>query len=247
MGNDARTQHKAVRRGGLLAIAGGLLFTAGTMTGCNSAAPRTSGADMVFLTAPLNTLTAETPQTNLLPLTPGNRWQMRTVTRGKRFMDAITVAGPVRAGKTEAVALSMTREGKPWRREFYVPSPDGVYLAAMQDETSPLMVLDPPIPLARSPFQEGQAWQWRGTLTMNGKALPAAAFSRVSTRESVTTSAGQFKTYRVDTIVKLDTGEGREVRFPSARWLAPGVGFVRRGFADKGKPAFSELLEFNVR
>ena len=226
-----------------------LLLLAGlsvALSGCTEPS-HSSNIDSAFLNAPLNSITSQDPQSNLLPLTPGNTWQMRTVARGQRFYDVIQVSksSPATGKAPAGVELQITRDGKPWRREFYLPQSNEVVLSAMQDETSPLMVLNPPLTLVKTPLEEGQMQKWRGTLTLKGVDYPATAFSRLSSYEPVTASAGLFKAYRIDTVVTI-TGDGRELRFPSVRWLAPGVGFVRRGFADQGQPAFSELLQFNV-
>jgi hypothetical protein len=50
----------------------------------------------------------------------------------------------------------------------------------------------------------------------------------------------------VDTIVQVTRGK-QEVKFPTVRWLTARVGYVRRGYADKGRPAFSEVKKFNVQ
>ena len=165
--------------------------------------------------------------------------------RGRRSDDAITVIGPTQISGQAASEVEVRRFGAKWRREFYADSASGLYLAAMQDETSPVMPLKPSLPLLKYPAHEGSTVDWSGTITLSGIEYPATAFSRVSAQEPVTTAAGKFKTVRIDTVIVMNTN-GREIRFPSVRWLAPRVGFVRRGFADRGLPAFSEMVEFNV-
>lgn len=225
-----------------LLCAGGALLLG---SGCSNHS-YSSNVDLPFLTTPLTSSSGdEGLQKNLLPLVKGNNWQMRTATRGQRYTDTTTVSGISSVPGVPGYELTMLRNGQKWRREFYKQDPTGLYLTGMQDETSPLMTLNPPVPLVEYPFREGQSWLWHGTLTLKSTPYPATAYSRISAEEAITTSAGQFKTVRIDTIIIL-TANGQDIRFPSVRWLAPNVGFVRRGFADKGQPAFSETLQFNV-
>lgn len=216
------------------------------LSGCTPPS-RSSNVDMSFLTAPLTSLTPQDKETNLLPLKTGNSWHMRTATRGTLFSDTITVTGPSNATGYPSIALALERQGKPWRSEYYIPGNDTITLAGMQDETAPLISFYPPIPLAKAPFAEGASWNWHGILLIGKNRYPGSAFSRVSACETTTTAAGSFRAFRIDTVVIMNDDSGHEVRFPTVRWLAPDVGFVRRGFADKGQRAFSELTQFDVR
>ena len=227
------------------AVAGAALVAAGVaLAGCSDATP-SSNADTAYLTASLGEQTTLTQRDNLLPLKKGNVWQMRSSSQGRRSDDAITVIGPTQVGGLPTTEVEVRRFGAKWRREFYTDNASGLYLAAMQDETSPVMPLKPPLALINYPAHEGSTVDWSGTITLSGVEYPATAYSRVSAQEPVTTAAGKFKTVRIDTVIVMNSN-GREIRFPSVRWMAPSVGFVRRGFADRGLPAFSEMVEFNV-
>ena len=95
-------------------------------------------------------------------------------------------------------------------------------------------------------IEEGQTLIWLGNFKLGKETFASRAFSRVSSQEVIKTPAGEFKSFRIDTIVLLNR-RGQEIRFPMVRWVAPNVGYVSRGFADKGRPAFSELLRFEVK
>lgn len=218
---------------------------AALLSGCkNDIAP--GGPDVSYLNTPLE---AETPATeksaSFLPLATGNSWDMTASSQGKQNRDRVVVTGPVTTEGVTGIQVETQRGGKRWRREVYQADNKTVRLAAMQDETSALMRLSPPIPLFEYPVREGGTTSWKGTFTLGKDTFPAQAYSRVSTREDVTTSAGRFKTARIDTVVIVLRPNG-EIRFPMVRWLAPSVGFVRRGYAENKEPAFSEVTRFNV-
>ena len=80
---------------------------------------------------------------------------------------------------------------------------------------------------------------------MKNSRYRAVGFSRVSNREDLSTTAGRFVTYRIDTVLSI-LNAGKPTHFPTIRWLAPGIGFVKRGYADEGNPALAELKRFSV-
>ena len=220
----------------------------GLVAGCTKQTPD-GGKDIAYLTAPLhNRDLPSKPGSDLLPLATGDQWQMLSVSAGKESHDTLTVVGPVTPpGGVPGVEINATRDGQPWREEFYSDAGQkGIFLTAMKDETSPLMIMSSAVPLLRYPFVEGDQWNWQGKVNVVGKGgYQASSISRVSSYETTTTPAGRFKICRVDTIFILNDGV-HQIRFPSVRLFAAGVGFVGRRFADKGQPASSKLIRFNV-
>jgi hypothetical protein len=204
------------------------------------------GQDSAYLNAPLSSNDPKEERTNLLPLKPGSWWDMHAVCAGESNEDRYVVVGPVTEGDVSGIQVDQMRKGKRWRREIFQQKGDTLYICAMQDETSQLMRYNPPIPLCKEPVSEGDVLQWYGDFRMGKETLPARALSRISGKETVTTPTGKFKTFRVDTIVQVTRGK-QEVKFPTVRWLTARVGYVRRGYADKGRPAFSEVKKFNVQ
>ena len=217
------------------------------LSGCGETDKR-AHPDMSYLTTSLHTVgLPDSAKDNLLPLVKGDTWNMRSVCDGKASNDTLTVVGEtVLDGGRKSTEIDINREGSPWRKEFYVSTPAGVFLDAMKDETSPLMTMDSSVPLIRFPLHEGDEYSWRGTILLSGKRVPATAYSRLSQFQVLTLHGGRFKSCRIDTIISLVL-QGRDVRFPSVRWFAPQVGFVQRSFADKGRAAASELMSFNVK
>jgi|GEM_PF-2154924 hypothetical protein len=213
----------------------------------------TGGQDVAFLNSPTVTEMPEKQRRNLLPLATGNTWEFFSLVNytTEKSNDRLVVLGPRTEADITGIQVDVLREGKKWRREFYSQKGETTYLVAMQDETSPLMRLHPPVPMWKEPVTEGDTVRWIGefrikTVQMGEQVLPAEGYSRISGVETVKTAAGEFKVYRVDTVIVANNG-GKELRFPVVRWLAPNVGFVRRGLVDKGRAAFSDLTRFDVQ
>jgi hypothetical protein len=223
-----------------------LLAITALLCGCNDA-PRAVGPDIAWLDAPLTRDVPEEKGKTLLPLTTGAFWEMTTyvVSASSPLQDRLVVTGPITVDGISSVEIKLFRGGKPWRREIYRETGHVLQLVATQDENSGLMRYQPPIPLLRYPATEGDYMAWDGKFVLGKDALPARALSRISGREKMKAPAGVFKTLRLDTVIEVSRGDGT-IRFPSVRWLAPGIGFVRRAFAEKGNPAFSEVSRFNV-
>lgn len=214
------------------------------LTGCYED-KRPDGPDIAYLAPVLPKKSEEDPQPPLLPLQKGAYWEMTSLSEKRKSQDVIKVMGPVREGSVSGIEVATFRASKKWRREIYTADKKGLALAAMQDETSGLMELSPPLPISRYPVREGDTLTWNGTLRLKKVLWPAKALSRISAYESVMTPAGRFKTYRIDTMIVINHTRG-DISFPSVRWLAPGIGFVRRGFAEKSKSAYSEVTNFRL-
>jgi hypothetical protein len=218
---------------------------AAALSGCEQETG-TTGQDSDYLAAPLKSEDPVSERTDMLPLKTGNWWEMTAVCAGERSNDRHVVVGQVTAEDITGIQVDHYRNGKKWRREIFQKKGDTLYVAGMQDETSELMRYHPPIPLYKEPVSEGDYLPWYGEFRLGKRSFPARALTRISGKEAISTAAGRFKAFRVDTIVVV-SNRSNETRFPTVRWLAAHVGFVRRGFADKGRPGFSEVMKFNVQ
>lgn len=209
-----------------------------------------TGNDMSYLTTKLTDFPEAEKDKEVLPLEAGNFWLMDSYVDGKkeRHKDNYQVTGPIQVGGQTGTEIRITRDGKPWRREVYQRKGKIVYLMGTQDENSGLMRFDPPLPLVRYPLEEGTSLPWEGAFISDKGTYTARSLSRISGRETLQTASGQFHTLRVDTMISVTQNNSKnEIRFPSVRWLAPNFGFVRKGFVDKGRPGFAEVLRSKVR
>jgi hypothetical protein len=77
------------------------------------------------------------------------------------------------------------------------------------------------------PVTVGSKWTWRGQADApNLKGMPSTAKIQVAAREKVTTPAGTFNAYRIETVLIIVAGPNR-AEVPNTYWLAPGVGLVQ--------------------
>ncbi len=222
-----------------------VLFMTLLTSGCGNDTP-TMGSDLTYLTSPLQGGDSLKPSDRILPLTPGNVWEITSYCVGKKSNDRLIVIGPTTVDGVTGMMIHHLREGKLWRREIYRETETELQLLAAQDETSGLMQFEPPLPILKYPANDGDYTSWTGRFVMDKVNFPAYGYSRLSGREKIKTPAGIFSAIRIDTILFV-TQPGGPIRFPAIRWLSPGIGFVRRGFADQGKPSYAEVTKFNVR
>jgi hypothetical protein len=217
------------------------------------------GEDRAFLEE--QSLVEEKLRGSLLPLKPGNNWSLtmnvldRPITdkagapppKPISITDTITVLQPALVGQESGMVLEMKRGTVPFRREVYREDKTGLYLLAFGQATKPLIQMSSAVPLVKYPLHIGDSHAWSGKINVQGEIFPARAVSRVTGKEPITTKAGRFaETYRLDTIITLER-TGTNIQFPTIRWMAPGIGFIRRNYADKGNPAFGVLTAYSVR
>ena len=202
------------------------------------------GKDVAYL-ADSTTATDTATVANLLPLTPGNSWDFEVEADGIKGAERVVVGPPVTIGGLSAVPCEIQRGGKVWRREFYRQDASGIQLLAFGDGTPNRIEISPPVTLMRYPLKEGDELRWKGVLKVQGRALPATGFSRISAREKLVSPAGRFVAYRLDTVLSI--ASSKPTHFPAIRWLASNIGFVRRGYADGGKPSIAQLQRFSVK
>jgi hypothetical protein len=218
-----------------------------------------TGEDRAFLEEA--SLVEEKLRGNLLPLKAGNNWSLTmsvldrpiadksgaTPPKPITITDTITVLQPALVGKESGMVLEMKRGTVPFRREVYREDKTGLYLLAFGQATKPLIQMSSAVPLVKYPLHVGDSHTWSGKINVQGEIFPARAVSRVTEKEPITTKAGRFaETYRLDTIITLER-TGTNIQFPTIRWMAPGIGFIRRNYADKGNPAFGVLTAYSVK
>jgi hypothetical protein len=200
------------------------------------------GKDIDYLTDKSSSEGAVTDGT-LLPLKTGASWEFDAQGPSGKILERVVVGGPVTIGGVTGKRIDIFRNNKLWRREVYQEDKKALKLLAFGDGKGQLLELKPDFALTTYPAREGSEVHWKGTITIQGRTLPATGYSRISARENIVSAAGRFAAYRFDSVLTINVGE-KPTHFPGIRWLAPGIGFVRRGYADEGKPAIAELKRF---
>ncbi|MES2465029.1 MAG: hypothetical protein V4671_31070 [Armatimonadota bacterium] len=212
------------------------------LTGCRGASFVEGGPEIRYLTsAPPVERMAGTKGKPLLPLTVGSRWEMRQI--GIPPQKAAIIEARVVKRDGNGSLMEIRKNGQLWRRETYRDTASGLFLTAMGEDDKPLMQLSPPVPITLYPAVEGNGEAWNGTFRYAETIYPANGYSRISALEAVSGPTGRKFAYRTDTLVAINQN-GSIVKFPTLRWLTPGIGFVRRSFVEQGRPMYAELRKF---
>jgi len=185
---------------------------------------------------------------SLLPLTSGFSWTFETMVDEKTFTDVAVVRGPTRVGSQDAVLVETKRNGQLVLREAYSVANGKLTLTAFSTSAKQWVVLDPPLPLVKNGAHLGDEYLWNGKLRIDGKSIDAHGLSRPSIREAVQTqSAGRFSGIRIDSGIAAPLPNGDQIKYQTTRWLATGIGFIRREYLDRTARRRSNLVKFRVR
>ncbi|MBC8135358.1 MAG: hypothetical protein H8F28_05645 [Fibrella sp.] len=201
------------------------------LTGCGSDGPD-GGPDIKLFRTPNKQADSQPVVKENVPLlfpTGKERlWKLSVTAMNKKSTETVRVDAPrTIGGITNATTLTMYQDGKPYRSEMFQIKKDALYLIAAGGTDK--MVMSPPMTILRARSPQGVDYKWEGNITFKGSKAPAQAYSRVHSSEEITTPAGKFNAYRVDTSLTTII-EGRPVTFPASRWFVPGVGIVKQTF-----------------
>lgn len=185
---------------------------------------------------------------NFLPLTPGFSWTFETKVDLQTFSDIATVRGPIRIADQNATLVETKRNGVLVLREAYRADKGVLNLCAFSTSSKQWVIVDPPLPLLKDGAVLGDELKWTGRLRIDGKSIDANGVSRPSLRESVQTqSAGRFSGIRIDSGISAPLPNGDHIKYQTTRWLATGIGFIRREYLDQSARRQSNLVSFKVK
>jgi hypothetical protein len=220
------------------------LFGTLLIAGCQGTPFIEGGPEIRYLTSKPPTIKS-TPSQPLLPLTPGTKWEMHQIGVAENETSQIEIL-VARQEENGDKLLEVRKNGKLWRREVYKDTPKGLYLTAMAEDDNQIIHLTPPVPILLYPAAEGNSQAWTGTFQYGNIRYPATSYSRISAVENVVGPTGKNRAYRTDTLVSINQG-GNISKFPTLRWLTPGIGFTRRSFVDQGRTIYVELNKFTPK
>lgn len=185
---------------------------------------------------------------SLLPLRSGISWTFETKVDQQTFTDIAVVRGPTRAGGREAILVETKRNGQLVLREAYRLTSGMLTLTAFSTSAKQWVVLDPPFLLVKDSARLGDEYLWNGKLRIEGKSIDAHGLSRASIREAVQTqSAGRFSGVRIDSGIAAPLPNGDQIKYQTTRWLATGIGFIRREYLDRTARRQSNLVSFKIK
>lgn len=188
--------------------------------GCRNQAD--SGEDLSFIRTPDASYLPMVRPENLLPLRAGAHWTFQ-VQSDKKILgeeEQRVVRADARGGTIETI-----QNGKVVQTETYRLSPKGIEIVATG--VGAVQTLSPPLFLVRFPIEEERVDSWQGTAGKGAKTFTGQAWSRVTRRETVTTPAGTFAAWRVETRTLLTQGDRQELAY-IIRWMTPDIGIVRQ-------------------
>ena len=159
------------------------------------------------------------------PMKAGTVWKFVTVSSGSRIYGSMKVTRVVKDEQGSVATLTQTIGQNPGFVEKYRISKQGIFRLATGANAS--MQLDPPLPILKSPFQIGDAWDWSGKMIVAGQSNEAMGHVTVSGPVSIKTAAGTFKTIKIHFVMTLDMN-GQKMELPTDYYLASGVGMVRQ-------------------
>jgi len=211
--------------------------------GCQKSADYTSPAKARIEDEP-----AVTDCSAMLPLKTGFSWTFSTVVDQRTFTDVASVRGPLNIGGTKATLVETKRNGQLVLREGYRYAKGKLMLTAFSTSTKQWVVLDPPLILLKDGAMLGDEYKWSGRLRIDGKSIDAHGLSRPSLKESVQTmSAGRFSGIRIDSGLSAPLPNGDRIKYQTTRWLATGIGFIRREYLDRTARRQSNLISFKMK
>lgn len=202
-----------------------------------------TGADRDYL-ADIPKSDSTTTSANLLPLQVGSVWEMSGTAQGRAVSDEIRVLGPATVGPETGTLLGIYRYKKLWRREVYTNDTRGLRLLAFGEDKEALLALSPPLTVCSASVHEGDALPWNGEIIFKKQRFKAHGFSRCSGQDSLRIRLGSYVANRIETVITMERPNDSPLHFPSIRWLAPGLGFIQRSYADDGRPATTHLERY---
>ncbi|WP_309709500.1 hypothetical protein [Armatimonas sp.] len=183
----------------------------------------------------------------LLPLYPGNYWEMTAISEKNKTKDKIEVVGPIQIAGQNGLLVKILRNGSLWRQEVYRNDSTGIWLMAFGEKQTDLLQLDPPMRLLASSFHEGDEGNWKGNILFKTKRYEATGYCRITSQETLQTQMGRFQTYKIDSVISMVRPNDIPLHFPAIRWLSRDIGFIQRSYADGGRPAVQNLERYMVR
>jgi hypothetical protein len=127
---------------GACRLVGTLLSLSLALTGCRDVSFIEGGPEIRYLTSkPPVIKPIKGSGMPLMPLDTGTRWEMRLLgppTQRQTVIDARIVKND-----SDGSLMEIRKDGQIWRREVYRNTPSGLYLAAMGEDSKPMMRLSP--------------------------------------------------------------------------------------------------------
>ncbi|MGC4042218.1 MAG: hypothetical protein QM758_00250 [Armatimonas sp.] len=207
------------------------------VTGCRNQAD--AGEELNYLRSDPNDYGSPLDTKDLFPLKQGARLEYGVMrSKGDPYREEATV---VSYNGTDAVIESRDKEKKTLlSREGYHIDAKGVWVSSVLLNDAPVQI-NPPLPFLPLPIEEGKVTAWQGTIGSGKSMVAGRAWTRVTRRQKMKITAGEFMAYRIDLRTEL-SGNGQNSALLASRWFVPGVGVIRTRSVDGRSTLVKELL-----
>jgi hypothetical protein len=183
----------------------------------------------------------------LFPTKAGSTWQftgsIRAGNQNQPLNLGAKIASVNTAGGRTTVVIEWTANGSVAQSETYIVTGSEVQRSRSGQGGSG--VINPPVPVLRTPIRIGNAWNWKGTITTGGQTLNGTANLKIAARERLKTPAGALDAFRVDMTLTISL-QGQNQKTTNSYWFAPGVGLVKQSTGLTGPGGQKITVEASV-
>lgn len=167
---------------------------------------------------------------NLFPSTVGSTWDMSGTAPGVNEPINMRITVVKNNPANHQVVLRYMNGAREFQQETYAVTAKEV--TRMRSGPGGSGIITPPLPVIKYPVAVGKSWKWAGTIsqpTKDGKrqAIHGAATVKYGAFESISTSAGNIKAYRVDLNLTMTAG-GQSASIANSYWYAPKIGMIKQ-------------------
>ncbi len=218
-----------------------LLIALVTLAGCSDPLDG-GGADASFLRQPEPSPAPLALTQPLIPTAIGSWWIYSVrAPDGAISQERHEITGTQATPAGRAIVLTITAAGKPAREEWYLVDGQGIRQAAAGGREK--VTMSPPAPVVRLPIVPEEVITWQGNLVFRSVATPSRGWCRAIGEESIVLSGKTYTAIRTENI--LDTRvEGRNITFPTTRWIVPGIGVVKTRLFVGRSPYLKEIIRY---
>ena len=165
----------------------------------------------------------------MFPTKSGSTWEFTGSIRAGDQTQPLNLGAKIASvnstGGTTTAVIEWTANGSLAQSETYIVT--GSEVRRSRSGQGGAGVINPPVPVLRTPIQIGNAWNWKGTITTGGQTLNGTANIRIAAREQLKTPAGTLNAFRVDMTLTISL-QGQNQKTTNSYWFAPGVGLVKQ-------------------
>ena len=210
-------------------------------------------ADVAYVKPPDTTHKATV---DVVPAGIGSKWvydvEMRSTQTGTvvaKGAESAEYTKTRRIGDIDGVVCERRRNNgaEVVSQEVYALSKDGYSQIAMGKTGE--AILEPPLTIWKFPAVAGDTHLWNGSLRVGKGSVGGTGAVRAANLENVTTPAGTFQAWRVDSVMSIRSSRPnvppQSVR--SLSWFAPKIGIVQQQYREADQLITKRLHSYRLK